>query len=65
MEEDKVLVALEQIHDDMKELIGVIRTNYQGVLNQNTKMIRLYVTVITVAFISYFFYPWIYNHIFR
>ena len=65
MDEDKMLAALGQLHDDMKELIGAVRTNYEGVKSFNEKMRRLYIGVITLAPMSYFFYPWFYNHITR
>jgi len=65
MEEDKLVGGLQQLHDDIKELTRVIRENYEGAKSQYTSMRRLYLTVITLAFLAMFLYPWIYRAIFR
>lgn len=61
--EDKVIAALQQLHGDIKELTRVIGQNYQGVVSQNASMKRLYITVIALAFVAMFLYPWIQNHL--
>jgi hypothetical protein len=61
--EDKVLAALQQLLEDIKELTRVIMQNYQGVVSQNAGMKRLYITVIVLAFGAWLLYPWIQNHL--
>ncbi len=63
MGDDKTLAALEQLHNDIRELIRVIGANYEGVRSQNVQMKRLYLIVITAAFLLIFFYPWISSHL--
>ena len=63
--DEKVLAALQQLHDDIKELTRVISQNYQGMLNQSSAMKRLYLVVIVLAFGAMFFYPWLQRHVLR
>jgi hypothetical protein len=64
-EDNKTLVALGQLHDDLRELIGAINRNYESSKRFNTTLKRLYISVASVAFILSIFWPWIYRHIMR
>ena len=55
MDDDKLLAALDRLHDDMREMIGLIRGNYQ-------RGQRLYFVVIAVVLGLGVLWPWISEH---
>jgi hypothetical protein len=59
MEDDKILAALGQLHDDIKELIGLSKANSERVTTLHTRRWRFSIAIMSLILI-YLFSPWIY-----